>query len=385
MDFDLTNEQQMLKESVARYTQGEYDFETRRKVIESESGISTEVWSQFSELGWLAVPFPEAQGGLGGSAVDLMVVMEEFGKGLVTEPYIPSALMFGGLLSQSANSANFSEIIERLIGGCLQGAFAFLERQSRYELFDVKTTAISEGNGFIINGEKTVVFNGGNADKLVVLARTDGGQAAPAGTSLFLVDAKAQGITRERYQLMDGQRAAHINFDDVFVSANDVVGNVGQAALLVEKMVNSVTVAMCAEAVGIMEKLYTTTVEYAKIREQFGVAIGSFQSLQHRMADMFIEYEQAKSLLFRTVCSIDEEGDDTDRNILALKVMIGRAGRKIGGEAIQLHGGMGVTDELDVGHYVKRLMTINTTFGDADHTQKKFADLLLERYQVESI
>ncbi len=377
MDFDLTQEQQMLKESVARYAQGAYDFETRRKAIESEVGVSPEAWSQFAELGWLSVPFPEAQGGLGGSSVDLMVVMEELGRGLVTEPFIPNVMMFGGLLSQSVNSAQFSDAIEALIAGRLQGAFAFLERQSRFELFDVKTTAISKANGYVINGEKTVVVNGGNADKLVVLARTEGSQADPAGTSLFLVDANAEGVTRECYQLMDGQRAAHISFANVLVSKNDIVGDVGKAAPLVEKVVNAAIVALSAEAVGIMEKLYTATVEYTKIREQFGVAIGSFQTLQHRMADMFIEYEQTKSLLFRTVCSIDEQDDDSERNILALKVMVGRSGRQIGGEAIQLHGGMGVTDELDIGHYVKRLMTINTTFGDADYTQQKFADMLL--------
>ncbi len=377
MDFDLTQEQQMLKESVARYAQDAYDFETRRRVIESEAGVSPETWSQFSELGWLSVPFSEAQGGLGGSTVDLMVVMEELGKGLVTEPYIPNLLMFGGLLSKSANSAQFSDAIESLIEGRLQGAFAFLERQSRFELFDVKTTAITADDGFVINGEKTVVFNGGNADKLVVLARTSGTQTDSVGTSLFLIDVNTEGVTRESYRLMDGQSAASINFSNVHVSKDDIVGNLGEAASLVRKVVNTATVALCAEAVGIMEKLYTATVEYTKLREQFGVAIGSFQSLQHRMADMFIAYEQTKSLLFRTVCSIDEQDDDSERNILALKVMVGRSGRQIGGEAIQLHGGMGVTDELDIGHYVKRLMTINTTFGDADYTQQKFADMLL--------
>jgi len=377
MDFDLTQEQQMLKESVARYAQDAYDFETRRRVIESEAGVSPETWSQFSELGWLSVPFSEAQGGLGGSTVDLMVVMEELGKGLVTEPYIPNLLMFGGLLSKSANSAQFSDAIESLIEGRLQGAFAFLERQSRFELFDVKTTAITADDGFVINGEKTVVFNGGNADKLVVLARTSGTQTDSVGTSLFLIDVNTEGVTRESYRLMDGQSAASINFSNVHVSKDDIVGNLGEAASLVRKVVNTATVALCAEAVGIMEKLYTATVEYTKLREQFGVAIGSFQSLQHRMADIFIAYEQTKSLLFRTVCSIDEQDDDSERNILALKVMVGRSGRQIGGEAIQLHGGMGVTDELDIGHYVKRLMTINTTFGDADYTQQKFADMLL--------
>lgn len=377
MDFDLTQEQQMLKDSVSRFTQETYDFETRRKIVESDQGTSPEIWTQFTELGWLAVPFTEAQGGMGGSAVDLMVLMEEFGKGLVTEPFVSNVLLFGGLLSQSSNSESFSSDIEALISGSLQGTFAYLERQSRFELFDVKTTATRQDNAFILNGEKALVCNAKNADKLIVLARTGGRQSDELGVSLFLVDRDAEGISLTPYQLMDGQKVANITFNNVVVSELAVVGHIDQAAGLVKKVINHARVAICAEAVGIMEKLYTATVEYSKIRKQFDVPIGSFQVLQHRMADMFIEYEQAKSLLFRTVCSMDEQSEEIEKNILALKTMIGRIGKKIGGDAIQIHGGMGVTDELDIGHYVKRLMTINTTFGDMDYTQQRFADYLL--------
>jgi alkylation response protein AidB-like acyl-CoA dehydrogenase len=377
MDFDLTQEQQMLKESVSRFAQDAYGFETRRKIIESEQGTSPEIWSQFAELGWLSIPFPESQGGMDGTAVDLMVLMEEFGKGLVSEPFVASALLFGGLLSQSNSSDVFSADIEELIAGRLQGSFAYLERQSRFEIFDVKTTATRQDNAFILNGEKTVVFNGQNTDKLIVLARTGGNQTDQLGTTLFLVDRETEGVSLTPYQLMDGQKVANITFSNVVVSEQAIVGHLDLAAALVKKVVNNASVAICAEAVGIMEKLYITTVEYSKIRKQFDTPIGSFQALQHRMADMFIEYEQTKSLLFRTVCAIDEQSDDVEQNILALKVMIGRAGKRIGGDAIQIHGGMGVTDELDVGHYVKRLMTINTTFGDADYTQQRFAELVL--------
>ncbi len=377
MDFDLTQEQQMLKESVSRFAQDAYGFETRRKIIESEQGTSPEIWSQFAELGWLSIPFPESQGGMDGTAVDLMVLMEAFGKGLVAEPFVASALLFGGLLSQSNSRDVFSADIEALIAGRLQGSFAYLERQSRFEIFDVKTTATRQDNAFILNGEKTVVFNGQNADKLIVLARTGGNQTDQLGTTLFLVDRETEGVSLTPYQLMDGQKVANITFSNVVVSEQAIVGHLDLAAALVKKVVNNASVAICAEAVGIMEKLYTATVEYSKIRKQFDTPIGSFQALQHRMADMFIEYEQTKSLLFRTVCAIDEQSDDIEQNILALKVMIGRAGKRIGGDAIQIHGGMGVTDELDVGHYVKRLMTINTTFGDADYTQQRFAELVL--------
>ena len=374
MDFAFTQEQNMLKDSVARFVKEEYDFDSRRKIVESESGISAENWKKFSELGWLSIPFPENQGGFGGSAVDLMILMEEFGKGLLSEAFVPTVLLFGGLISKSEKNSEFVDsIVESIIAGETHGGFAFLERQSRYEMFDVATRAERDGDKFLLNGEKTVVFNGDNANKLIVLARTSGAQSDEQGVTLFLVDSNAEGVDKTTFRLMDGQVAANVKFTNVEVQAESVVGTEDQAATLVKDVVNNVIVALCAEAVGIMEKLYTTTVEYTKIRKQFDVAIGSFQSLQHRMAEMFIDYEQTKSLLYRAVCSIDEGDDDVEKNVLALKVMVGRAGKKIGGEAIQMHGGMGVTDELDVGHYVKRLLMINTMFGDADYTQQKFA------------
>lgn len=375
MDFAFTQEQNMLKDSVARFVKDEYDFETRRKIVESESGISVDNWKKFSELGWLSIPFPERQGGFGGSAVDLMILMEEFGRGLLTESFVPTVLLFGGLISKCENSELGGPIVEGIIAGEIQGGFAFLERQSRFEVFDVETRAEVSGEKVLLNGEKTLVFNGGNANKLIVLARTSGAQSDEHGVTLLLVDSNAEGVDKTSFRLMDGQVASNVKFTNVEVSAESVVGKLDQGAPLVKAVINNVIVALCAEAVGIMEKLYTTTVEYTKIRKQFDVAIGSFQSLQHRMAEMFIDFEQTKSLLYRTVCSMDEGDDDVERNILALKVMVGRAGNKIGGEAIQMHGGMGLTDELDIGHYVKRLMMINTSFGDADFTQQKFAVL----------
>jgi alkylation response protein AidB-like acyl-CoA dehydrogenase len=372
MNFNLSEEQNMLKDSVARFVQDEYDFESRRTNAASELGFNPKNWQTFAELGWLSIPFDEAHGGFGGGATDVMAVMEEIGKGLVVEPFIATVLMFGGLLNKSGNVALQDANIEKIIDGSLQGGFAYLERQSRFELADVKTSAKRDGNDFVVNGEKTVVANGAAANKVVVSARTSGEQCDEAGITLFLVDTDAVGVERTSYRLMDGQLVANIKLTDVRISADHVLGEVDQGYTIIEAVVADVTIALCAEALGIMQKLTTTTIEYTKTRQQFGVAISSFQALQHRMVDMFMAGEQAKSILYRAVCAAESGADDLAKNIAALKVMIGRNGKLIGDEAIQLHGGMGLTDELDVGHYVKRLMMINTTFGDADYQQQKF-------------
>lgn len=372
MNFNLTDEQNMLKDSVARFVQDEYDFDSRRASAASELGFNPENWQTFAELGWLSIPFDEVHGGFGGGATDVMAVMEEMGKGLVVEPFIATVLMFGGLLNKSGNIALQDANIEKIIDGSLQGSFAYLERQSRFELADVKTTAKQDGDNFVLNGEKTVVANGVAANKVVVSARTSGGQYDEAGITLFLIDTNAVGVERTSYRLMDGQLVANIKLTDVRVAADQVLGQVDQGYSLIEAVVADVTIALSAEAMGIMQKLTTTTIEYTKTRKQFGVAISSFQALQHRMVDMFMAGEQAKSMLYRAVCAAESDADDLAKNLAALKVMIGRNGKLIGDEAIQLHGGMGLTDELDVGHYVKRLMMINTTFGDADYQQQKF-------------
>lgn len=372
MNFNLSEEQNMLKDSVARFVQDEYDFDSRCANVAADLGFNPKNWQTFAELGWLSIPFDEDHGGFGGGATDVMAVMEELGKGLVVEPFIATVLMFGGLLNKSGNAALQEANIEKIIDGSLQGAFAYLERQSRFELADVKTQAKLDGNDFVLNGVKTVVSNGMAANKVVVSARTSGEQCDEAGITLFLVDTDAPGVERTSYRLMDGQLVANIKLTDVRVSADHVLGEVGQGYPLIEAVVADGIIALGAEALGIMQKLTTTTIEYAKTRQQFGVAIGSFQALQHRMVDMFMAGEQAKSILYRAVCAAESGADDLALNIAALKVMIGRNGKLIGDEAIQLHGGMGFTDELDVGHYVKRLMMINTTFGDADFQQQKF-------------
>jgi alkylation response protein AidB-like acyl-CoA dehydrogenase len=372
MNFNLSEEQNMLKDSVARFVRDEYDFDSRRANAASELGFNPANWQMFAELGWLSIPFDETHGGFGGGATEVMAVMEEMGKGLVVEPFVATVLMFGGLLNKSGNAALQDANIEKIIDGSLQGGFAYLERQSRFELADVKTQAKRDGADFVLNGEKTVVSNGMAANKVVVSARTSGEQCDEAGITLFLVDTDAPGVERTSYRLMDGQLVANIKLTDVRVAADHVLGDVDKGYTLIEAVVGDVIIALCAEAMGIMQKLNTTTIEYTKTRKQFGVAISSFQALQHRMVDMFMAGEQAKSILYRAVCAAESGAEDLPKNIAALKVMIGRNGKLIGDEAIQLHGGMGLTDELDVGHYVKRLMMINTTFGDADYQQQKF-------------
>lgn len=372
MNFNLSEEQTMLKDSVARFVQDEYDFDSRRASAANDLGFNPENWQTFADLGWLSIPFDEAHGGFGGGATDLMAVMEEMGKGLVVEPFIATVLMFGGLLNKSGNEVLQNTYIDKIIDGSLQGAFAYLERQSRFELSDVKTEAKRDGDAFVLNGEKTVVSNGLAANKVIVSARTSGAQCDQEGISLFLIDTNAEGVQRTSYRLMDGQVVANIKLTNVRVATDHVIGEIDKGFTLIEAVVADGIIALSAEAMGIMQKLNTTTIEYTKTRKQFGVAISSFQALQHRMVDMFMAGEQAKSMLYRAVCAAESGADDLAKNISALKVMVGRKGKLIGDEAIQLHGGMGITDELDVGHYVKRLMMINTTFGDADYHQKKF-------------
>jgi alkylation response protein AidB-like acyl-CoA dehydrogenase len=372
MNFDFTEEQVMLRDSVARFVQDEYGFDIRQRIVKSDDGFSWDNWRTFAELGWLSIPFAEEHGGFGGNAVDIMVVMEQLGKGLVVEPYFATVLLFGGLLQRAGSAEQQGAIIPQIIEGNCQGAFAYLERHSRYELADVKTTAVADGDGYRISGEKVVVFNGANADHVIVSARTRGEQSDEDGISLFLVKADAAGIEKIPYRMMDGQVVANLVFTDVRVPAANLVGELNSGYPLIEAVAMEANLALAAEGLGIMEQLNAKTVEYTKTRKQFGVAIGSFQALQHRMVDTFMAYEQTKSLLYRAVCALTDEKEDAAAAVHALKVMLDVAGKQVYGEAIQLHGGMGITDELDIGHYAKRLMMINTSFGNGDYHQAKF-------------
>ena len=374
MNFDFTEEQQMVRDSIARFVQDDYDWDTRKAIVASEKGLSPDNWKLFAELGWLSIPFAEEHGGFGGNIVDLSVVMEELGKGLVVEPYFPTVVLFGGLIARAGSDAQRAEWLPRVIGGDVLGGFAYVERQSRFALHDCLTTATPSGDGFVLNGEKVVVFNGEQADHLVVLARTSGEQSDRTGLSLFIVEASAAGIDKMNYPMMDGQRVANVTFKDVVLPADALLGEEGNALAVVEALVDEAIIALASEAVGIMGVLNTKTLEYAKTREQFGVAIGSYQALQHRMVDTMMAYEQCKSLLFKALCEYKQEPAMAAETIHALKVLIDRNAKHVFGEAIQIHGGMGMTDELDIGHYAKRLMMINTTFGDANFHRNRFVE-----------
>ena len=374
MNFDYTEEQQMVRDSIARFVQDDYDWDTRRAIVDGDEGMSRDNWNTFAELGWLSIPFSEADGGFGGNIVDLSVVMEEMGKGLVVEPFFPTVILFGGLVARAGDEAQRGAVLENLISGQTLGAFAYVERQSRFEISYCKTTATASDGGFTLNGEKVVVFNGEHADQLVVLARTSGEQFDRDGLSLFLVDADAAGVSKVAYPMMDAQRVANITFDNVQLSSDALLGTEGGAMDVVDQVVREALIALAAEAVGIMGTLNAKTLEYTKTREQFGTAIGSFQALQHRMVDTMMAYEQAKSLLFKALCEYKIDPESADTTIHALKVLIDRNSKLIYGEAIQMHGGMGITDELDIGHYAKRLMMINATFGDGTFHRSEFIE-----------
>lgn len=377
MNFEYSEEQVLLKESIERWTQDNYNFEQRRVATESDDGFSRDNWATFAELGWLSVPFAEEFGGYDGSLVDLAAIMLEFGKALVVEPVVPNLVMFGGLLS-GANNTTAKQLIPSIISGELLGAAAIYEPQARFDASNIACSAVAEDGHYILNGSKSVVLAGQSAEKFIVAARTSGAQTDESGISLFILDADKSGLTRSVYKLMDGQRVADIELSDVSVSADDLVSEVGQGYPMIEAMLQQLHVALSAEAVGIMQKLNATTIAYTKTRQQFGVPISKFQALQHRMVDTFMAYEQSNSLLIGTLCELTDSSTDekqAKKMVSALRTLVAKNGKLIGDEAIQLHGGMGITDELDVGHYVKRLIMINLLFGNGDFFQKQYNQL----------
>lgn len=376
MDFSFSEEQSLLQDSVQRYIQNSYTFDARQKLLKTDDGFSRENWASFAELGWLALPFSEESGGFGGTAVETMILMEEFGKGLVVEPYVSTVIMAGSVIEAGGTAAHKEGALTEIMAGTKLASLAYVEPQARFNLSDVTTTASADGDGYTINGFKGVVLGGPSADLLVVPARTSGEQKDESGITLFLIDASAAGISRRDYPTIDGLQASEITFENVSASADDVLGEVGEGLALLELGINNGILAVGAEAVGAMEVLYKTTVEYCKTREQFGQPIGKFQVLQHRMVDMFMEHEQSKSLLYMAALRMSNDDEvEAKKAISALKVQIGKGGRFVGQNAIQLHGGMGMTDELNVGHYFKRITAIETLFGNVDHHLKKYANV----------
>ena len=376
MDFSFSDEQTLLQESVSRFITNDYGFESRQKHSRSDAGYSLENWQTFAELGWLGVPFSENHGGFGGGAVETMLMMEEFGKGLVVEPYLATVVACGSVLNGFGSEDQKSSFIPEIIDGSKLWALAFAEPQGRFNLADLTTTATAKNGSYLLSGHKSVVINGPNANFFIVSARTSGEQRDETGVSLFIIPSDAKGLSRRDYPTVDGQRASELILDNVELDEASRLGEEGQGLNILQQAIDFATLAIGSEAVGCMEVLYKDTVEYCKNREQFGQPIGKFQVLQHRMVDMFMEHEQSKSLMFMAAMRWDEGyGAEAQKAVSAFKVQVGKSGKFVGQSAVQLHGGMGMTDELNIGHYFKRLTIIDTMFGNVDHHLKRFGSL----------
>ena len=373
MDFSFTEEQTLLRNMVQSFVQDNYDFDSRMKIVRSEEGMSREIWSQFAELGLLAAPFSEEMGGLDGGPIETMVIMEELGRGLVVEPYLPTIVLCGGILSRHASDAQKEAHLPGIIGGEDVWALAYAEPQSRFNPADVLTSAKADGDGYVLNGTKAVVAAAPWASKLIVSARISGDQRDSDGLGLFIVEKSASGVSTQDYPTVDGNRASEVTLENVTVGADALIGDAGNGLALLEEALDYGIGAVCAEAIGHMKCLNDATVEYCKTRKQFGVPIGSFQVLQHRMVDMFMEYEQSVSMTYMVNMKLTESEAERKKAAAGAKVQIGKSGRFVGQEAVQLHGGMGMTEELNVGHYFKRLTVIDTQFGNVDHHLKRFA------------
>ena len=375
MDFDFSDEQRLLKDSIDGLLKNSYDFDQRKKHGASKKGWSDTVWKTFAEQGLLGLPFAEADGGFGAGATETAIVMEALGKSLVLEPYLATVILGGGFLRHGGSDAQRKAHIPSVVDGSKTFAFAQLEKNSRYDLGDVSTTAKKKGAGFVIDGAKFVVMHGDSADTLVVTARTKGGQRDRIGVGVFLVPAKASGVRIKGYPTQDGLRAADITFEAVEVGADAALGDPENGLPLVERVVDEARIALCSEAVGLMDEALKTTIEYLKTRQQFGVNIGTFQSLQHRGSDMFVALEQARGIaMYGTMAVGFDDAQERSSAIAATKVQVGRSGKYIGQQAIQLHGGVGMTQEYKIGHYFKRLTMIESTFGDADYHLRRVAE-----------
>jgi pimeloyl-CoA dehydrogenase small subunit len=343
--------------------------------MKQAKGYSAELWQQYAELGLLGIPFAEEHGGLGQGLTETMIVAEAFGRALAVEPYFATVILSGGALRHAGNATLLAELVAPIVAGKLTLALAHQERQARYDLADTATTARADGRGgYTLEGEKCVVLGGASADKLIVSARVAGARSDRDGVGLFLLDAKANGITRRDYPTQDGFRAADIGLSAVRVPPEGVLAGPDQGLAVLERVVDEAIAALAAESVGAMAALHELSVDYLKTRKQFGVPIGSFQVLQHKAVDMFTALEQARSMAYyATMMAGEDDAKERRRAIAAAKVQIGRSARFVGETAIQLHGGIGMTMEYKAGHYFKRLTMIDMAFGDADHHLRELA------------
>jgi pimeloyl-CoA dehydrogenase small subunit len=368
MDFALTEEQELLRHSVQRLFADHYAFEARKRYAQEPGGYSRALWARYAELGLLGLPFAEEHGGSAGGPVETMIMMEEVGRALALEPYLATVVLAGGLLRLGGSKALSADLVPKIAGGNLMLAFAHAERQSRYDLADVAASARRDGSGYLLDGAKSLVLHGDSAGKFIVSARLAGGQRDRDGLALFLVDAGAKGVSIRGYATVDGLRAAEVTLAGVRVDGNAAIGEPGDAFPLIERVVDTAIAALAAEAVGAMAAMHEQTVDYMKTRKQFGVTIGSFQALQHRAAEMLVALEQARSMaMLATMMAAEENVRERRQAVSAAKVQIGRSARIVGHGAIQIHGGIGMTMEAKVGHYFKRVTTIDTSFGDADY------------------
>jgi pimeloyl-CoA dehydrogenase small subunit len=368
MDFALTEEQELLRHSVQRLFADHYAFDARKRYAQEPGGYSRALWARYAELGLLGLPFAEEHGGSAGGPVETMIVMEEVGRALALEPYLSTVVLAGGLLRLGGGKALCADLVPKIAGGDLMLAFAHAERQSRYDLADVAASARREGAGYVLDGAKSLVLHGDSAGKFIVSARLSGGQRDRDGLALFVVDAAAKGVSTRGYATVDGLRAAEVTLAGVRVDAGAAIGEPGKAYPLIERVVDTAIAALAAEAVGAMTAMHEQTVDYMKTRKQFGVTIGSFQALQHRAAEMLVALEQARSMaMLATMMGAEENVRERRQAISAAKVQIGRSARIVGHGAIQIHGGIGMTMEAKVGHYFKRVTTIDTIFGGADY------------------
>jgi alkylation response protein AidB-like acyl-CoA dehydrogenase len=372
MDIQFTEEQELLRSSVQRLLRDQYDFDARRKIVANEEGIGRKQWQAFAELGLLAAPFSEHVGGLDSGPLSTMIIMQEFGRHLVVEPFVEAVVLAGGLLEHTGSEEQKQRFIPDIIAGTKIWALAWTEKGSRFDLANVTTTARPEGKDYLLTGEKTAVIAAPWADYLIVSARTSGQRHDRGGVSLFVVDRRAAGLDLQSFKTIDGRRAAEISLRDVRAQ---LLGNEGEGTAALEACRDRAIGALCADAVGAMAELNSATLEYAKTRKQFGTTIGSFQVLQHRMVDMFIAHQEAFSLMQHFNLSLSTGEGDLSRLASGAKSKIGYAGKFIADQAVQLHGGMGMTDELNVGHYFKRISSINIQFGDPAFHVLRFAQL----------
>lgn len=364
MDIQLTEERELLRSSIRRFLRDTYDFDKRRKIVASEEGFCRNTWRSFAELGVLAAPFPEEVGGLGGGALATMILMQEFGRHLVVEPFLETVVVAGSLIEAAGTASQKAEHLPAIMAGETIWALAWTEARSRYDLHNVGTTAITRGSNYVLKGTKAAVVAAPWASKLVVSARTFGKRRDREGVSLFIVDRRAANLHLQGFKTIDGRRAAEISLDDVVVGKDAVLGWEGEGAALLEACRSRAIAALCAEVVGAMSELNAATLEYSKTRKQFGVTLGTFQVLQHRMVDMFIAHQEALSLMQHLTLSVAGQHADCARIASGAKSKIGLAAKFIAEQAVQLHGGMGMTDELNVGHYFKRIAAFNIQFGD---------------------